>query len=380
MDMHANKNNSSFMRQRGLSLVELMISLTLTSILMAGLVEVYVGVRSAETSQRGLSRIQESGRFALYYLSESTQMAGYYGCLSGVSADDINNTLHAPPLSLEPEKSIQGWEATNTAPGDINNSIDGVAVVSTNGGGWVTSGGNVLEATSAVPGTDIIRLWGSADEVDINSIAPGAATVVNTEVFDVENEEILLLSDCEHADLVQACNVQQIGNPGTLNLTLSAGCDPGNIPSMTLGVDNEGKVSRLTGTLYYIGKRDDDASNPPSLFQRRLSATGVLGPAEELVEGIANMQVLYGENLDNDSRSAADAYLPANLVTDWNNVVSVRISLLIESLEDFLASSPQAYTFNGVVYDGSGGNGALPDDRRRRRVFTTTLSLRNKVL
>lgn len=373
-------NDKSPMRQRGLSLVELMISLTLTSILMAGLIEVYVGVRSAETSQQGLSRIQESGRFALYYLSESTQMAGYLGCLSGISAADINNTLDGPPPSFEPEKSIQGWEAVNTAPGDISNSSDGIAVVSTNGGGWVTSDGNVLEATFAVPGTDVLRLWGSADEFDINSISPGAATVVNTEVFDVEDEEILLLSDCESADLVQACNVQQVGNPATLNLTLSAGCDPGNIPNMSLGVGNDGKVSRLTGTLYYIGKRDNDASNPPALFQRRLSATGVLGPPQELIESIANMQVLYGETLDNDNQNSVDAYLPANLVTDWNNVVSVRITLLVESIENFLTSSPQAYTFNGVTYDGSGGNGALPDDRRRRRVFTTTLSLRNKVL
>lgn len=368
--------------QRGLSIIELMISLTLTSILMAGLVEVYVGVRRSELTQQGLSRIQESGRFALYYLSDATQMAGYLGCLSGMSEDDINNTLNGPPLSFEPEKSIQGWEAANTSPGDINNSNDGVAVVDTSGGGWVTSDGNVLEATDAVPGTDIIRLWGinAAEEVDINSISPGASTVVNTEVFDVADEEILLLSDCENADLVQACNVQQIGNPSTLNLVLSAGCDPGNIPNLPLTVSDAGKVARLSGTLFYIGKRDNDASNSPSLFQRQLSATGVLGPPEELVEGVANMQVLYGENLNNDNRNAADAYLPAHLVSDWNNVVSARITLLVESAENFLADSPQAYTFNGVVYDGAGGNGALPDDRRRRRVFSTTLSLRNKVL
>lgn len=373
------KSNKS---QRGLSLVELMISLTLTSILMAGLVEVYVDVRRTELSQQGLSRIQESGRFALYFLTEGTQMAGYLGCLSGMSADNINNTLNGPPLSFEPEKSIQGWEAVNTAPGEINNSADGIAVVATNGGGWVSSGGNVLEVTNAVPGTDILRLWGidPANEVDINSISPGASTVVNTEVFDVSDEEILLLSDCESADLVQACNVQQISNPATLNLTLSAGCNPGNIPNLSLGVSNQGKVTRLTGTLYYIGKRDNDASNPPSLFKRDLSATGVLGSPQELIEGVANMQILYGENLNNDNRNAADAYLPANLVTDWNKVVSVRISLLIESIENFLAETPQAYTYNGVVYDGAAGNGALPDDRRRRRVFTTTLSLRNKVL
>ena len=79
--------------QWGLSLVELMVSLAVTSILMAGLIEVYVGVRRTEMTQEGLSHIQESGRFAMYFLTESTQMTGYVGCLSGMSTDEVSNML-----------------------------------------------------------------------------------------------------------------------------------------------------------------------------------------------------------------------------------------------------------------------------------------------
>ena len=369
-------------RQRGLSLVELMVSLAVTSILMAGLIEVYVGVRRTEMTQEGLSHIQESGRFAMYFLTESAQMTGYVGCLSGMSTDEVTNLLDAPPASFQPEIPIQGWEADDSAPGEISNVDDGVEVVSTGGGDWSSSGGNVLEDTNVVPGTDILRIWGidSAQEADINTITPGLATVVNTDVFDVEDGDILLLSDCEQANIVQACEVQTLSSPASLNLTLSALCAPGNNLLQNVSVSTEGKAARLTGTLYYIGKRGDDADNSPSLFQRQLSSTGALGPAEELVEGVANMQVLYGENLDNDSRNAADAYVTADQVADWDNVVSIRISLLVESIEAELLEAPQAFTFNGVVYDGEAGNGDLPDDQRSRRVFTTTLSLRNKVL
>jgi len=54
--------------------------------------------------------------------------------------------------------------------------------------------------------------------------------------------------------------------------------------------------------------------------------------------------------------------------------------VLVQSIEDNLAPAPQPYRFNGVIYDGGAGNGALPQDRRYRRVFTTTVTLRNRAV
>lgn len=373
--------------QRGLSMVELLVVLALSAVLLAGVADVYVGMRQSERMQQSSAEMQDAGRFALDLLARDIRMAGYVGCLSALDEDEVNNTLDGPPPSFEPEKGVQGWEYENTAPGDINNSQDGAAVVSTSGGGWNSSGGNVLEDTNAVPGTDIIRVWSvaSIQEGDsaagrVNSISPGAETVINTNVFDVADGDILLISDCQQADWVQACNVQQNGNPPTLNLTLSDGCTPGNKVNHAVGAEAGGDIVKLGGTQYYIGKRDDDASNPPALFRRKLDNTAALGPAEELVEGVANIQILYGENRDSDNQNTADTYLPADQVGDWVNVVSVRIAVLVQTIADNLAPEPQPYTYHGVTYDGASGNGSLPDDRRLRRVFTTTLSVRNRSL
>ncbi|MEX0619816.1 MAG: PilW family protein [Pseudohongiellaceae bacterium] len=373
--------NEKARNQQGLTLTELMVSLALTATLTAGLVEVLVGMRQTETTQAAISRMQESERFALGFLSNDLHMSGYVGCLSGIAAEDIQNTLDGPPPAFQPDREIQGWEADGTAPGDINNRVDNVAVVSTGGGGWSASGANVLETTSVVPGTDILRVWFMDEEDgDINSITPGASTVVNTEALDIQDEDILLLSDCEQAAWVQACNVQSVGSPVTLNLTLSSGCNPGNVANLSVGVSDDGKVAKLNGIMYYIGKRDDAATNPPSLYRRRLTGSATLGAPEELVEGVADMQILYGENINNDNDRTADAYVTADQVTDWSNVVSVRISILVQSLEDYLVGDPQPYVFNAVSYDGEAGNGALPDDGRLRRAFTATVGLRNRVL
>jgi type IV pilus assembly protein PilW len=92
------------------------------------------------------------------------------------------------------------------------------------------------------------------------------------------------------------------------------------------------------------------------------------------------MQILYGENTNDDNNSAADRFVPADQVSNWDNVVSIRIALLVQSLEDNLVNAPQSYTFNGVLYNGTTGNGANPPDKRLRRVFTTTINLRNVTL
>jgi type IV pilus assembly protein PilW len=92
------------------------------------------------------------------------------------------------------------------------------------------------------------------------------------------------------------------------------------------------------------------------------------------------MQILYGINVDLDIRNTVDAYVPANLVTEFSKVISIRISLLMQSVEDGSVPAPQAYTFDGVIYNGGAGNGNLPADNRVRRVFTSTIGLRNRAL
>ena len=369
--------------QAGLSLLEMLIALALSATLMAGVVGVFMGMFQTDRSQEGVARMQEAGRFALNFLAQDLRMAGYLGCTSTLDKDTINNTLAGPPPSFQPERNIQGWEANGTDPGDINNSVNNEAVADTGAGGWATSGGNVLDDTDALPGTDIFRVWGADADVEtlVNSVSPGASTVVNVDMDDgIGNGDILLLSNCERADWIQACNVQPVGTPATLNLVLSAGCTPGNVASAPITSGAGARVMKLGGTVYYIGKRDNISTNPPALFRRRLGVQGIAGTPEELVEGVEDMQVLYGENTNNDNNKSADRYVPADQVSDWDDIVSVRITVLVQSIENNLVPDPAAYTFNGVTYDGQAGNGALPQDGRLRRVFTTTVTLRNITL
>ena len=80
------------------------------------------------------------------------------------------------------------------------------------------------------------------------------------------------------------------------------------------------------------------------------------------------MQVLYG--IDTDADDYPNQYVISDNVPDFDDVVSVRIMLLVQS-SDLVAETPQTYTFNNVT--------TTPADNRIRQVFTTTIALRNKI-
>jgi type IV pilus assembly protein PilW len=92
-----------------------------------------------------------------------------------------------------------------------------------------------------------------------------------------------------------------------------------------------------------------------------------------LIEGVENMQITYG--VDTDNNGTPNYYGQAGAVTnaDMGNVVSVRVSLLLYTIDNNVTPTPLAYTYNAAT-----STPALPD-RRIRRVFNSTFTLRNRV-
>ena len=97
------------------------------------------------------------------------------------------------------------------------------------------------------------------------------------------------------------------------------------------------------------------------------------GQVFELVEGVEDMQISYGEDTDGDR--TADAYRDADSVFDWSAVVSARIHLLLRTNDNNLSDAPLDYVFNGATVAGA----SLPtSDRYLRREFTATVAVRNR--
>jgi type IV pilus assembly protein PilW len=103
-----------------------------------------------------------------------------------------------------------------------------------------------------------------------------------------------------------------------------------------------------------------------------LCNNGVNPVPQPLAEGVENLQILYGEDLVNNPPLRASRYLPAGSAgLNMGRVVSVRITLVVHTPDDFLVEEAEPYTLNGTT--------VTPADHRQRHVFSSTIILRNRV-
>jgi type IV pilus assembly protein PilW len=64
-------------KQRGMSLIELMISMTIGLIILAGVVNIFIASRSTTRYSEGLQSIQENGRHGVFVMQSALRQAGY---------------------------------------------------------------------------------------------------------------------------------------------------------------------------------------------------------------------------------------------------------------------------------------------------------------
>lgn len=116
----------------------------------------------------------------------------------------------------------------------------------------------------------------------------------------------------------------------------------------------------------------DAAANTAALMCR----TSPGGPDVVIVSDVENMQVLYGEETSVFPDFTADRYLPRNMVTDIDRVVSLRIALLFRTPNLNVRSNADttAYQLHGGTLPAKTGVEAT----RIRRVLTMTIALRNR--
>jgi type IV pilus assembly protein PilW len=102
----------------------------------------------------------------------------------------------------------------------------------------------------------------------------------------------------------------------------------------------------------------------------------VAGADVELIPNVDAMQVLFGEDTDVTADQVPNRYIPidpAGTPPDMAKVVAVRIAFVFQS-NDRVASDVDAKTYT-VLNESYGPK----SDRRMRRVFTTTIGLRNRL-
>lgn len=355
-----------------MTLVELMVALVLGLFLVGGIVQVFIGNRVTFAFTDGLSRMQEGARFSLDHISYNARMAGYRGCLSDVA---VFNNLAAPsPFRDDLVNGIQGYNANGTGVGQTFTAGAMYPAPSSTVSSWTPALPTQLN-NRVLPGSDVLIVRGIAGAAH-SLVAPftNASQLFIAGPHDFVNGEVLVVTDCQKASIFQLTSSTSVGFGVNLVHSNSGSFSPGNAAANWPSEQEYGlgaEVARMQTYAFYIGR---GANNRPSLFQLRLqslTATSSGFAPEELVSDIDTMQVRYGSDTDLDGD--ADTWTTADAVGDWTRVLSLEVTLLARSGDEYGSET------DTVVYNVGGTQFDPVDDRRHRQIFSTTVGLRNRL-
>lgn len=70
------------MKQQGLSIIELLVAILISTILLLGVLQMFTNTTVTDRTNTALGRVQESGRLALELIGKDARRAGYQGCVA----------------------------------------------------------------------------------------------------------------------------------------------------------------------------------------------------------------------------------------------------------------------------------------------------------
>lgn len=341
---------SSPQRQRGVSILELMIAITIGLFLLAGLVSVFATSNQAYVELGRASQQIENGRLAMQYLTDDIGAAGFYGRFSGslpVGSAPIAPCESSNLTNLKNDAALPlyGYDAPASVPTALT---------------------TCLSAANFVPGTDILivrRVDSTMAAGDAASIPAGALT---------------------NGVIYMQANADSTATP-----VFGVGSGVAATDQATFALKNKDAVSfapirKWHVDIYFIapcsipngggdtctGGADDNGAPVPTLKRIELTSNGVLSIVP-LVEGIENFQIDYG--VDADGQGVPDgAYTTAPATaTDWSNVVAVRVSVLARNIE-----ATNGFT-DTKIYDMGAGGTVTPGGPYKRHVYNSVVRIVN---
>ncbi len=335
ISLHSNKSSAGF------TLVELMASVVISLVILAGVVQSVLASKSMYMMQEEMARIQENSRFALDVLTTDIRMAGYTSC--GGSATVTNVIM-----------DTDDWD--NGYPGiyGLEGGIDSIP----------SSFTNPLADQDIV----VVRSGDTDIRMKVSNHAHGIASIDAVDGHEVDSGAIMIIANasCQNIGLFRGAgvSVDEVSHAIGLgncyqNLTFGGSCS-----SAPVGLGSAyGPGSTLIPMnirAFYIATNGEGV---PSLFMKPVAADGS-SDREELVEGVEGMQLSYG--VDTDTNGEVDRFQIASDVADWDSVKAVRVQLLMRSIGT-LNGGDISVDFNGHNYT----------DRHMRQVVSSTVMLRN---
>lgn len=331
----------SMRTQRGVTLVELMISLVLGLLVVAGAVGIFASNRRAYASTETLGRLQETGRVAFELMARDIREAGATPCGKNIL---IANTLN---------NSSTNWYT------DFATGMRGYE-----------GGANAVPVAGAAAGTDAIDiLSATSSDVYLTSYNKVSSELNVSSTAGISDGDVAIICDYKQGAIFQITQVQSAAlklqhNPGgsvspgncTKMFNYPVQCKPPANPKNPKVFTNGAAIAHLSATRWYVA--DAPAGAGKTLYRSSLRTAGgnATMVAEQVAEGVEDMEITY-------LQSDKTAYVEAGSVTNWGEVVAVRLTVTLQAR----AGSERGKNIQGT------------DNAALTREITHTVTLRNRL-
>lgn len=312
-------NRLSFRLQQGVGLIELMVSITIGLVILAGVVQIYLSSIQNQQGQEGVSRIQENLRYLFKRLESDISQAGFTGCF---------------PFT---DGRIAVTLAQDTGVGDAYDFSS--FIVGENDAGMVNSDSLTIRYASG--GGAIPLRSGMA-----TSIADVELEDTDPDYAGLEQYDIVMISDCSRAAVFMITN-DPTGSNGTIEHALNVISPSGSVnegqSNSSLELENQFGAKGIDGGstaflyaggsgahTYAIGTSAAGTAAGEVCAQNTPNYCAMFRDGQELIEGVEDFQLEFGEQAANGNLSFADA----SGVGDWTAVDRVRVTVTFNSIEE----------------------------------------------
>jgi len=355
--------------QKGLTLIELMIAMALGLFLITGVLTIFVNTKQTYIDQDATSQLQENARFALEMIGREIRMAGYTGCSNEIRVANVLNggsDLNGyPGLAADFKNGLKGYDEVDedgNVPAWLDNASPETDAIIVHTAGGAVEGNSAPNFTRHKP---LIIQWHKTKSSVIKLL--GEHTI--------NKGAILLLVDSNCSNMAIFANTinhtRKIKLKTDVTFTGPEGHTHNNCETKIRGhftCDNPSGLSsaysagsslfNLNSFAYYIGQSSQNLAGQPnndpnirSLYRRSMSgaakedSTVVDEVAEEMVEGISNMEILYGLATGSNIRYLKASDVPA---AKWADVKTVRVTLTVNSLTE-VEGAPLTQDFHSTI-------------------------------
>ena len=362
--------------QKGFSVLELMVALGLGLLVVAGIVQLFVGNSRTYEIVNAQARLQENARFAFEFISRPARMAGYYGC-----APELNNMVsqlngiweNTPEYDIT--QPVDGWNSNddNTwGPDNLTSLPRTEGTTNTR----VDIPGNGIDRTTLQASSDLLvfRMIRQPFAQLAETLQPDGVPVVLTPggqpVF--QDNDVVVVADCEQATVFKITDVAAVGDEVTLSRDTAAGTfangtnvvtPTGDIIPATLSLigrsyGETATVGVIESHFFFIAEStDSDRFGDPvfALWEK----VGADAP-RELVQGVDDMQVLFGIDTSGAAVPAVERYVSVQTMQDLRDasplaplaIAAVQVRLRITSVEPLseFGNQPMERTFTKTIH------------------------------